>query len=157
PATATGASAEDRQPQHRRRRLRSEDDPKPCRADQRVRGRRLPPDGEGLMPIFISQDVDEVVNEPLIGWHDLLRTGTVANIGDPSDAPRRNALNGLTYNYWRLGTGTQTLEVSLGGSQPVDYVGIAAHTLGSAGRRVRVQRGTSNAHSEAWFAPSTDA
>lgn len=109
------------------------------------------------MPIFISQDVDEVVNEPLIGWHDLLHMGSVANIDAPSDAPRRNALNGLTYNYWRLGTGTQTLEVSLGGSQPVDYVGIAAHTLGSAGRRVRVQRGTSNAHSEAWFAPSTDA
>ena len=109
------------------------------------------------MPIFISQDVDEVVNEPLIGWHDLLRTGTVANIGSPADAPRRNALNGLTYNYWRLGTGTETLQVTLGSSQPVDYVGIAAHTLGSTGRRVRVQRGTSNAHSEAWFATSTDA
>lgn len=109
------------------------------------------------MPIFISQDVDEVVNEPLIGWHDLLHTGSVASIDAPSDAPRRNALNGLTYNYWWLDTGTQTLEVSLGSSQPVDYVGIAAHTLGSTGRRVRVQRGTTNAHSEAWFAPSTDA
>lgn len=109
------------------------------------------------MPIFISQDVDEVVNEPLIGWHDLLHTGSVADIDAPSDAPRRNALNGLTYNYWRLGTDMQTLEVSFGSSQPVDYVGIAAHTLGSTGRRVRVQRGTSNAHSETWFATSTDA
>src|SRR5690625_3067718 len=99
------------------------------------------------MPVFVSQDVDGVVNEPLIGWHDLLHTGTVANIGSPSDAPRRNALNGLTYNYWRLGTGTQTLEVSLGASQPVDYVGIAAHTLGSAGRWFRVQRGATKSHS----------
>lgn len=109
------------------------------------------------MPVFISQDVDDVVNEPLIGYHNRLLPGVVSDVDTPSDGPRRNALNGLTYNFWRLGTGTQTIEATFPGSRNADYVGIAAHTLGSAGRRVRVQQGTTNVHSEGWFAPSTDA
>lgn len=109
------------------------------------------------MPIFISQDVEGVVNEPLIGWHDLFHTGTVEGIGS-----RRNALNGLTYNFWEVGTGLNQFAVDLGSPQPVDYLGIAAHTLGSTGRRIYVQRSTDGsswvtAHSETWFAPATDA
>ena len=116
------------------------------------------------MPVFVSQDVDGVVNEPLIGWHDLLHQNLsgVGGLDSPADAPRRNALNGLTYNYWRTGGGNLSFPVDLGSPQEVDYVGIAAHTLGSTGRMVRVERSTTgtgwtNAHSEEWFSPSTDA
>lgn len=114
------------------------------------------------MPIFISQDVDEVVNEPLIGWHDLLHQN-MAGVSDLDGMQqRRNALNGLTYNFWEVNTGLNQFAVDLGSPQSVDYVGIAAHTLGSDGRRVQVQRSTNGtswtrAHSEEWFAPSTDA
>ena len=115
------------------------------------------------MPIFISQDIHEVVNEPLIGWHDLLHQN-MAGVSDLDGMQqRRNALNGLTYNFWHVPSGSlQGLSLYMEWDVTVNYVGIAAHTLGSSGRRVRVRWSDDstnwvNAHSEDWFAPSTDA
>src|SRR5690625_5994732 len=116
------------------------------------------------MPVFVSQDVDGAVNEPLIGWQNLFldRIQGVEDLDSPTTHPRRNALNGLTYNFWRVNVGNNPLTVDMGSSRSVDYIGIAAHTLGSTGQGVKVERsgdgsGWTRAHSEEWFAPSTDA
>ena len=116
------------------------------------------------MPIFISQDVDEVINEPLIGWQDFFHVapGFVQDVDNPPANPRRNALNGLTYNFWQVGPALQTLSFHRPAGRAIDYAGIAAHTLGSTGRGVRVvwsDNGVDweNAHTGGWYMASTDA
>lgn len=51
-----------------------------------------------------------------------------------------NAFDGLTYDYWKPSTGgAQWLKIALAASAVVDYLGLAAHNLGTLGATVQLQ------------------
>ena len=86
------------------------------------------------------------LNHARIGHHSITRLVTDAAIvtasTDPAGFAGKNAANELSYSYWQpsiipatwqLGTGDK------GDEEHIDYVGIAAHTLGSTGTSIRWQ------------------
>lgn len=71
-----------------------------------------------------------------------------------------NAVDGLTYDYWQAAAaGAQWLKIALTASAPVDFLGLAAHDLGSRVASVLLEGSQDNA---AWttilaaFTPAND-
>jgi|SRR5690554_467117 len=64
-----------------------------------------------------------------IGWRDVI-TGVSASSSD-TDAPASSALSWQTYERWRPTVSPATLTATFD-AQPIDYIGIAAHTLSEA-------------------------
>lgn len=88
--------------------------------------------------IVISQSLtlaptgDTRPNAPLIGWRNIVTaSGISADTADP-DYPASNLANPSTAARWQAtDTSLQYLTFTVGGDEPVDYVGIARHNLSS--------------------------
>lgn len=74
--------------------------------------------------------------QPMVAWDNLLARGTITNGTLPAGAPRLDAVDENTADYWQP-TGADTLRATMGGSEAADCAFFAAHTL--AGLTVKVQ------------------
>jgi hypothetical protein len=75
------------------------------------------------------------LKNPRIGYHTYTRDRTSANITVNSEAaagPKDAPLRPSTYDYWLPTAVPATWVLDLGSAKPVNYIGIAAHTLGSS-------------------------
>lgn len=90
--------------------------------------------------IYIIADSSPVYAEnnaqPMVMWDNLLARGTITNASSPADAPRLNAVDENTVDFWQP-TGADTLRATMAGSEAADCAFFAAHTL--AGIQVKVQ------------------
>lgn len=88
--------------------------------------------------------LDYPLTHARIGYQTITRTGTVSASssvdGYPSDAPKRPD----TYERWKPSLLPATWSVDAGSAVAVDYIGIAAHTLGTSGATVQVQYSDNN-------------
>lgn len=79
-------------------------------------------------------------NYPRIGWNSITRRGTIAASSAETGYEAVNASSPLEYSYWKAtATTDQTLTLTFDASETVNFVGIAAHNLGTAGATVQVQ------------------
>lgn len=82
--------------------------------------------------LILSASLSLGANNPLLGWRNLVTEGGVAADSAATGYPVSNVANPATYPPWRSASADeQYLTIHLG-SADVDYVGIAAHNLGSA-------------------------
>jgi hypothetical protein len=89
-----------------------------------------------MSPVIIS---DQLVlsaagvalrSQARIGYENLFLDGTVTVTSEATGYPIDNALDWLTYDYWRpTSTASQTVEVALGSAEACDYFGLAAHNF----------------------------
>lgn len=81
-----------------------------------------------------------VTDAPLLGWQNLVTVASLASDEEDADYPVTNLANPSTAARWVAESTTdQYVTVTLSGSDPVDYVAIARHNLGSGGATVSVQ------------------
>ena len=69
----------------------------------------------------------------------ITRTGTLSASGEQAGFEADAALNPLTYEFWKPDVLQATWRIDAGSAVSVDYVGIAAHTLGTVGASVKPQ------------------
>ena len=69
----------------------------------------------------------------------ITRTGTLSASGEQAGFEADAALNPLTYEFWRPDALPATWRIDAGAAVSVDYIGIAAHTLGTDGASVKPQ------------------
>jgi hypothetical protein len=79
-----------------------------------------------------------------IGIDNIARTGTVSASSEAAGFPAIAAANPLTYEFWKPTAFPAWWRVDAGAAATVDYVGIAAHNLGSSRITVEVQSSTNN-------------
>ena len=79
-----------------------------------------------------------------IGHQSYTRTGTASASSSATDFPAIAALNELTYEFWRPTALPATWTLDAGSSVSSNYIGIAAHTLGTSGATVTIQRSPDN-------------
>ena len=76
-------------------------------------------------------DTERDVNAARIGYHKL--SGTISATNAAEGYPASSAGNALTYSFWRPTATPSYWEINFGTLQSVDYIGIAAHEIGSNG------------------------
>lgn len=99
------------------------------------------------MPVVISSALvlSAVVgadnpDAPLIGWQNLVTVGGVAADEEDANFPASNLANPSTALRWQSETtDEQYVTITLSGTDPVDYVGIARHNLGSGQVTVSIE------------------
>lgn len=98
------------------------------------------------MPIVISQalvldeDVEGGPDAPLIGWQNLITAAGIEADEEDASYPVTNLANPSTALRWQAETtGDQYVTFTLSGVDPVDYVGIARHNLGTGQAIVSVE------------------
>lgn len=69
----------------------------------------------------------------------ITRTGALVASGEQAGFEADSALNPLTYEFWKPDALSATWRIDAGAATSVDYVAIAAHTLGTAGATVKPQ------------------
>jgi len=74
-----------------------------------------------------------------IGHSTITRTGTLSASGEEAGFEADAAKNEMTYEFWRPDALPATWRIDAGAAVSVDYVGIAAHTLGFDGASVKPQ------------------
>jgi hypothetical protein len=79
-----------------------------------------------------------------IGIDNIARTGTVSASSEAAGFPAIAAANPLTYEFWKPTAFPAWWRVDAGAAVTVDYVGIAAHNLGTIGSTVEVQSSDDN-------------
>ncbi len=97
--------------------------------------------------IYISSELvladlagDGRVNGPMIGYRQLLTLASLSSDEAAAGFPVTNLANNSTAEKWKAETDTeQYITAFLSSPQAFDYVGLAAHTLGSTGTVVQVQ------------------
>lgn len=78
-------------------------------------------------------------NYPRIGWNSITRRGTISASTEATGYPATNAASPFEYSYWQAtSTAAQSLTLTFT-AEDVNFVGIAAHNLGTAGATVQVQ------------------
>lgn len=92
------------------------------------------------MPIYISTDLylssftGRPLNHPRIGWQTWTRDDAsiaVASSSEVATYEDDNVLTENTYEWWQPTSLPATLTFTLSSAQDVNYVGIAAHTMGT--------------------------
>jgi hypothetical protein len=81
-------------------------------------------------------------NNPVIGWHNLVTPANVTASSEAADHPAVNLANPITAPQARwqaTATSAQTVEVAIDAVDPIDYVAIARHNLGTAHIPVMVE------------------
>lgn len=77
-----------------------------------------------------------VVTTPLnyarIGWENLSKDATLAASSETTGFESDSLQNELTYELWKPSALPATLTYDLGASKLINYIGIAAHTLGAS-------------------------
>ena len=77
---------------------------------------------------------------PRIGWHTILPDAVVTASSEETDNSAALLHDYLTYDAWMAtGAGDQWIEIETGGLETIDYIGLAAHNLATAGASFRVQ------------------
>lgn len=71
-----------------------------------------------------------------IGYRSITRTATISATSQATGFPASSIANALTYERWMPAVAPASIEIDAGGLVIADYVGIAAHTLGSAGATI---------------------
>lgn len=72
-------------------------------------------------------------DSPIIGWQSILTAGNLAATTEDASYPVTNLLNPATNLRWRATSAALNyLTVTVGGSDPISYVAIAKHNLGSS-------------------------
>lgn len=77
--------------------------------------------------------------QPMVMFRNLLAEGTLTNGTLPATAPRANAVNESTFDFWLPTSVPDTLRTTLGVSTSADGAFFAGHTLGTAGATLTVQ------------------
>jgi len=87
-----------------------------------------------LSPSLVAQlGADPNVNNPVIGYRNLVTTANITATTQAEGFPATNLANPATDLLWVADpSGDEYLTVAIADSDPVDYVGIARHNLGSA-------------------------
>ena len=98
---------------------------------------------------------NELNAQPMVSFRNLLAEGTITDALLPSGAPRADAVTQDTSEYWEP-TGTSTLRSTLGSAQTAAVCFIAAHTLGSEGRTLTVERLDGTWQTITTYAPTND-
>ena len=100
------------------------------------------------------------LNAPVIGWQNLVRFGGVTADSQDTDFPASHLANAATTYRWQsASTATQYVTVDTSPDDPVDYMGLARHNLGSAQVTVSVEAYISGSWTEVFapFIPGTDS
>lgn len=79
-----------------------------------------------------------------IGYVDYAAGGTVTASSEATDFPATAVQNPLTYETWAPTLTTATLTFDFGTNRDIDYIGIAAHTLGTSGQSITAAWSTDN-------------
>lgn len=117
------------------------------------------------MPVIISRNISLAqlaypLSHPRIGWRNLLTDSgsTVTVSSELGDNLKENAYDGLTYDYWQPSLLPAFIRVDAGTAAEVDYVGLAAHTLGTNANTVDVQYSDDDTSwtTQQTFSPSND-
>jgi hypothetical protein len=91
------------------------------------------------MTIQIATDTPET-EKPTLLIGNIFAQGTVTASATIPDGPFGNATSDSTFDFWTPSEATATAEVDMGAPVFCDALGIAAHTLGTVGATVEVQR-----------------
>jgi hypothetical protein len=91
--------------------------------------------------VVLAASLDEIgENAPILGWQNLVSLSAVAASYQDANYPASNLANPSTAQFWKsTSAATQYLTFDLTGLDPVDYVGIARHNLGSGTVAVSVE------------------
>lgn len=93
--------------------------------------------------LYITTSTDPTYNannaQPMVMHRNLLAEGTLASSTLPTTAPRANAVNESTFDYWQPTAAPDTLRVTYGSAQAADGAFFVNHTLGTAGATLTVQ------------------
>jgi hypothetical protein len=102
-----------------------------------------------------SAAYNELNAQPMVSYRNLLAEGTITDALLPSGAPRADAVTQDTSEYWAP-TAAATLRSTLGSSQTAAVCFIDAHTLGSNGRTLTLERFDGTWATITTYAPTTD-
>lgn len=97
------------------------------------------------MPVVISSSMvlgssdDPPLTHPRILWDDWCRRGTVTASTEAEGYPVENAVDYLTYDWWRPSSIPAWIEVQIPISEPINSCLIAAHTLRTTECSIKVQ------------------
>lgn len=104
------------------------------------------------MAIVISDDVTLTAEEveagvnadnPRIGWHNVVTPANVTATEEAAGYPVSNLGNPLTFVQWQgETTGVQTVQITLGAAEEVNYFAIAGHNFGTDGTNIKLQSST---------------
>lgn len=88
--------------------------------------------------IYTTDDFSPSIplNHPRIGWQNLLRDAEVTASGQSGQNDPDATQNALTWDFWIPNTLPAIITYTLEEARGFDYIGIAAHTLGSDGSTV---------------------
>ncbi|MDF2994681.1 MAG: hypothetical protein K0R27_318 [Xanthobacteraceae bacterium] len=91
--------------------------------------------------VILATPVDEhSPNAPLIGWRNLVTLGGITADHELTAFPASNLANPSTAARWQSDSiAVQYVTFDVTSPDPIDYVGIARHNLGSAGVNVSVE------------------
>lgn len=98
---------------------------------------------------------NELNAQPMVAHRNLLAEGTITDALLPAAAPRADAVTQDTSEFWAP-TGADTLRCTLAGSQTASICFIDAHTLGSQGRTLTLERFTGVWATITTYAPAND-
>lgn len=94
-------------------------------------------------------------NHPRIGYANVVPDGGISSGSAAAGFPVSNLLNPTTYLAWRgSSTAAQTVTFSFGTATAVNYLGIAAHNLGTSGITYTLQSSDNNM---TWTTIASDA
>lgn len=106
------------------------------------------------VPRIVSPSLEINGNSPLIGWRNVVTLDALTASSETTDNPAANLTVPSTYARWEASAAAdQTLTVTLNSANPVDYIAIAGHNLGSAGITVAVETDTGSGYSA--YVPAT--
>lgn len=91
--------------------------------------------------VLLASPVDETSpNSPVIGWRNLVTLGGIAADHELAAFPASNLANPSTASRWESdSTAEQFVAFTVTSPDPIDYVGLARHNLGSSGANVSVE------------------
>jgi hypothetical protein len=112
---------------------------------------------------LLSQDTAAPLTHSRIGYQTFTRGALASQVTvssqtatGPADAPLRPD----TYEFWQASAIPATWQINLGSVKDIDYVGIAGHTIGTAGGAIKVEysiNGTDWVLFSSEVAPANDA
>lgn len=88
---------------------------------------------------MVLQETVFPFNHARIGIDNALTGATLTATSSATGFDPENTIDGTTYDYWRPTSGNATLTADLGEVKEIDYLGIAAHNLGTVGASFQLQ------------------
>jgi hypothetical protein len=88
--------------------------------------------------IYIKRTVVASDSQPFVLWDNVIRDAALTPSSESSDGEVENAVDDNTYDFWSPTALPATVSFDI--TTPVEAIGIAAHTLGSAGCTLTLQK-----------------